>query len=58
MYMSWDPSNTAAPLHQLAAFRRIFIQNGETVTVMLTVSGDQMAVWADDKVKWNVLPGT
>ena len=57
MYISWDPSNTIAPLRQLSAFRRIFIKNGETVTVQLTVSGDQMAVWVNDGIRWNVLPG-
>ena len=57
MYISWDPSNTIAPLRQLAAFRRLFIKNGETVTVQLTVYGDQMAVWVNDGIRWNVLPG-
>ena len=57
VYISWDPSNTIAPLRQLAAFRRLFIKNGETVSVQLTVYGDQMAVWVDDGIRWNVLPG-
>ena len=41
----------------LAAFKRIVINNGETVTVTMTVSGDQMAVWVNDGIHWNVLPG-
>ena len=57
MYISWDPSNTIVPLRQLAAFRRLLIKNGETATVQLTVSGDQMAVWVNDGTRWNVLPG-
>ena len=57
MYISWDPSNTIAPLRQLAAFRRLLIKSGETATVQLTVSGDQMAVWVNDGTRWNVLPG-
>ena len=57
MYISWDPSNTIAPLCQLAAFRRLFIKNEETVTVELTVSGDQMAVLVNDGIHWDVLPG-
>ena len=57
MYISWDPSNTIAPLRQLAAFQRIFIKNGEMTTVKLTVSGDQMAVWVNDGIHWDVLPG-
>ena len=37
VYISWDPSDTTPPLHRLAAFRKIFIKNGETVTIQLTV---------------------
>ena len=57
MYISWDPSNTIAPLRQLAAFRRVSVKNGETVTIQMAVSGDQMAVWVNDAIHWNVLPG-
>ena len=57
VYISWDPSNTIAPLRQLAAFRRLFIKNGETATVQLTVYGDQLAVWVNDGIHWDVLPG-
>ena len=55
--MSWDPSNIAAALRQLVGFRRIFIKNGETVTIQFTVKGEQMEVWVDDDTGFNVLPG-
>ena len=55
--MSWDPSNTAAALRQLVGFRRVFIKNGDTVTVQVTVKGEQMEVWVDDKTGFNVLDG-
>ncbi len=57
LYMSWDPSNKAAALRQLVGFKRIFIKNGGSVTVQMTVKGEQMEVWVDDDIGFNVLPG-
>ena len=56
--MSWDPSNTAAALKQLVGFKRVFIANGDSVTLSFTIKGEQMEVWVDDKTGFNVLPGT
>ena len=39
--MAWDPTNYAAARRQLVGFRRVFIKNGDTVTVQITVKGEQ-----------------
>ena len=55
--MSWDPSNWAAALRQLVGYTRVFIKNGETVTVNFEILGEQMEVWVDDNTGFNVLNG-
>ena len=57
VYMSWDPSNWAAALRQLVRYTRVFIKNGETVTVNFEILGEQMEVWVDDNTGFNVLNG-
>ena len=55
--MSWDPSNWAAALRQLVGYTRVFIKNGETITVNFEILGEQMEVWVDDNTGFNVLNG-
>ena len=55
--MSWDPSNSAAALRQLVGYERVFIKNGDTVTVNFEILGEQMEVWVDDNKGFNVLNG-
>lgn len=57
IYLTWDPSNAAAPLRQLVAFRRVFIPTGHAQRLTFTVRGHQMEVWVDDVIGFNVLPG-
>ena len=57
VYMSWDPSNWAAALRQLVGYERVFIKNGDAVSVNFEILGEQMEVWVDDNKGFNVLNG-
>ena len=49
MYVSWRDCPVVMPQLQLVAVTRVMVTNGETETLSLTVSGDQLRIWDDNK---------
>ncbi len=58
VYMSWlNVSTPIAPKITLVGFERPHLVVGKTITVIFTVTSEQMAVWVDDKTGFEVVPG-
>lgn len=58
LYVSFSQSKVVRPVKQLKGFKRIMIKKGETQTVELTLSADELAYWDNDKDVYVIEPGT
>lgn len=47
VYISWKSTNETMPNIQLAGFRRVFVNAGDSVEFQFTITAEQMAVWTD-----------
>lgn len=57
-YVHDEESSVPRPYRELKAFRKVFLQPGETKTVTLTLRWDDFAFWDEVSKDWNVEPGT
>ncbi|XP_048769851.1 xylan 1,4-beta-xylosidase-like [Ostrea edulis] len=46
IYLKWLDTKEDMPIHQLVGFRRIFLKSGETLSWLVTVDANSMAVWS------------
>ncbi len=53
-----DPASSGAPAKQLKAFRKVFIDPGQTRRVDFDVPARALATWDVDTHAWRVAPGT
>lgn len=58
LYVSFPQSKIVRPVRQLKGFKRIMIKKGESQTVELTLTADELAYWDNDKDAYVMEPGT
>ena len=57
LYVSDVKSSLPRPLKELKAFKKVFLQSGETQNVTLTIDVDALSFYDDSKQNWVAEPG-
>ena len=57
LYVSYPDSEVVRPRKQLRAFRRVAVKAGETVSVELSVSAEDLSYWDVAAHRWRLEPG-
>ncbi|XP_046584394.1 probable beta-D-xylosidase 2 isoform X1 [Haliotis rubra] len=57
LYISWESPTVTVPRLQLVGFLRTSVPAKGQVNVNMTISHENLAVWADDTTGWAVQPG-
>ena len=58
LYISDQKSSVDRPLKELKAFKKVWLQPGETKTVTLTIDRRALSFWNPQTNEWTVEPGT
>lgn len=57
VYLSWTKSSVAVPRWTLVGFERVTLAVNSPVKLNFVITGEQMAVWFDDKTGYSIQPG-
>lgn len=49
VYLKWLDTNETMPIHQLVGFERVSLRAKETLSWLITVRAENMAVWSESR---------
>ena len=57
LYISDKKASVDRPVKELKAFKKVFLQPGESCDVVLTIGRDALSFYDENKGEWTVEPG-